>query len=314
MMEIKNNFPPSILMIRPVRFGYNQQTAVNNAFQSAPDYATSEESIQSKALLEFDHFVEKLKEAGIPLLIINDTDHPHTPDSIFPNNWMTTHSGGRMVLFPMFAENRRRERKETVITAVKENFQIESVFDLSVYESENRFLEGTGSFILDREQRIAYACLSPRTDEGIFRAFCDQINFQPVVFRAIDMRGIPIYHTNVMMCVADQYAVINLPSIDPNDRELVKNTLKKSGKTIIEISQHQMDAFAGNMLQLFNENLQPYLVMSTQAYESLNRGQIELLESFNPILHVPIDTIERHGGGSVRCMMAELFLSSKTNI
>lgn len=310
-MTDKKGFPPTILMIRPVRFGYNQQTAVNNAFQSAPDHSELEEHIQAAALKEFDHFVKQLQEVGIPLLIIQDTDHPHTPDSIFPNNWMTTHADGRVVLFPMFAENRRLERKDSVIRTVEEQFKTENLIDLSVYESENRFLEGTGSFILDREHRIAYACLSPRTDEQLFRTFCAQLNFQPIVFRANDTRGIPIYHTNVMMCVADQYAVINLQSIDSKDRENVARTLKKSGKTVIEITQDQMDAFAGNMLQLFNKELQPYLVMSTQAYHSLNHEQIKLLESFNPILHVPIDTIERHGGGSARCMMAELFLSPK---
>lgn len=314
MMENKKGFPPTIMMIRPVRFGYNQQTAVNNAFQSAPDQATPEESIQSQALDEFDHFVEKLKEVRIPLLVIQDTDNPHTPDSIFPNNWITTHVGGKLVLFPMFAENRRLERKDSVMELVKDKFQTGSILDLSRYEAENRFLEGTGSFILDRENHIAYACISPRTDQEIFYEFCEQMNYQAVVFRAVDTRGIPIYHTNVMMSVADQYAVINLQSIDPKDRDHVEYTLKKSGKTIIEISQQQMDAFAGNMLQLFNENHKPYLVMSTQAFKSLNSKQIELLESFNPILHVPLDTIERYGGGSARCMMAELFLSPKPKI
>src|SRR5690554_3007301 len=206
-------FPPTILMIRPVRFEYNAETAVNNAFQTAPDAVAQPVDTQVKALTEFDHFVEKLEELDIPVLVVEDTMEPHTPDSIFPNNWITTHADNRLVLYPMFARNRRLERKESVLSALRERFHTGDVIDFSPYEEQERFLEGTGSFILDRPQKIAYACLSPRTDEAVFQEFCERLGYEPVSFKASDSRGIPIYHTNVMMCVGDQYAVINLQSI-----------------------------------------------------------------------------------------------------
>lgn len=305
-------FPPTILMIRPVRFEYNAETAVNNAFQIAPDAVAQPVDTQVKALTEFDHFVEKLEELDIPVLVVEDTMEPHTPDSIFPNNWITTHADNRLVLYPMFARNRRLERKESVLSALRERFHTGDVIDFSPYEEQERFLEGTGSFILDRPQKIAYACLSPRTDEAVFQEFCERLGYEPVSFKASDSRGIPIYHTNVMMCVGDQYAVINLQSIHEEDRPKVEGKLTASGKTVVDISQDQMDAFAGNMLQIFNRSGEPYLVMSTQAYNSLSSEQIAQLEQFNPIVHVAIDTIEQNGGGSARCMMAELYLEAKS--
>lgn len=305
-------FPPTILMIRPVRFEYNAETAVNNAFQTAPDALDTTENTQVKALREFDQFVERLEALDVPLLIVEDTQDPHTPDSIFPNNWITTHAGNRLVLYPMFAKNRRLERKESVLSAVRARFQTGDVIDFSIYEQQERFLEGTGSFILDRPNKIAYACLSPRTDEALFKEFCEKLDYEAVSFHATDARGIPIYHTNVMMCIADRYAVINLQSIHEEDRARVESRLKDSGKTIVNISQEQMDAFAGNMLQVFNRSGDPFLVMSTQAYASLLPEQIAQLEQFNPLVHVPIDTIEQNGGGSARCMMAELYLEQKS--
>lgn len=300
--------PPTILMIRPVRFNYNPQTAVNNAFQVTPQEDVDSNLVHEQAVKEFDYFVERLRSVDIPLLIVEDTLDPHTPDSIFPNNWITTHENDQIVLFPMFAPNRRLERKESVLSAIRKDFQTSEVIDFSAHESEDRFLEGTGSFILDRQEKIGYACLSPRTDETLFKTFCERLGYEAVVFHASDSNGVAIYHTNVMMCVADRYVVINLESVHIENRERVASRIRESGKSIIEITQRQMEAFAGNMLQIFNRSGDPYLVMSSQAFKSLSQLQIEQLEQFNPILHVPIDIIESNGGGSARCMMAEIYL------
>ncbi len=299
----------TILMIRPVRFGYNTQTAVNNAFQEQP---TAQHDAQTQALKEFESFVEQLRSHDIDVLVVDDTPHPHTPDSIFPNNWVSFHDD-TMVLYPMFAENRRLERKPSVFEAVSSHFAVAKTIDYTDYEAQGRFLEGTGSFVLDRDDQVAYACLSPRTDEGLFNLFCEQLGYKPVVFQSFDQHGIPIYHTNVMMCVADQYAVINLDSIPESDRKEVVAALEGSGKTIIPISHEQMNRFAGNMLQVSNRYGKKFLVMSSQAYHALTDRQIKQLTSFNPIIHSPLDTIEKNGGGSARCMMAEVFLPLSLN-
>lgn len=301
---------PTILMIRPVGFEYNPQTAVNNAFQQRPvDVANV--AIQQEAANEFDRFVDKLSAYDIPVMVVEDTPHPHTPDSIFPNNWITFHQDGTIALYPMYAENRRLERKDSVLQAIRSRFYIRETVDFSIYEQQHIFLEGTGSFVLDREQKIAYACLSPRTDRALFERFCDQFGYISVVFQAYDPNGIPIYHTNVMMCIADRYAVINLESIPSEERCLVREILIQSGKCIVEITHEQMDAFAGNMLQVFNAKGQSYLVMSSQAYKSLSPQQLSVLEKLDPIIHSDLYTIERHGGGSARCMMAEIYLPLK---
>lgn len=300
-------------MIRPVRFAYNTQTAVNNAFQNDPQFAHQDDDvqIQQNAQREFDAFVEKLRAAAIPVMVIEDTAEPHTPDSIFPNNWITTHSDGTVVLYPMFAENRRLERKESVMELIQHSFHSDRQIDLTGYEGSDRFLEGTGSFILDRPNKLAYACLSPRTDEGIFREFCQQLGYRPVVFHAFDEAGAAIYHTNVMMCIADRYAVINLSSIPEGEREMVRSTLLASGKKIVDITQDQMNQFAGNMLQVFNRRGESFLVMSTQAYHSLDKAQLRDLEALDPIIHSPLNTIESNGGGSARCMLAEIYLQAR---
>jgi len=304
---------PTILMIRPVRFAYNTQTAVNNTFQNDPEFAhhNDDVQIQKQARGEFDGFVEKLRTAGIPVLVVEDSEEPHTPDSIFPNNWITMHSDGTVVLYPMFAENRRLERKDAVIELIQHTFKIRKLVDLTEYEGVSRFLEGTGSFVLDRINNIAYACLSPRTDEGLFRKFCEKLNYKPVVFHAFDSNGAAIYHTNVMMCVADRYAIINLECIPQEEREKVQNELISSGKKIIAITQDQMGRFAGNMLQVFNRQGNSYLVMSSQAFHSLDEWQIKAIEEMDNILHSPLDTIESNGGGSARCMMAEVYLEAR---
>ena len=292
-------------MIQPVNFGYNAETAVNNAFQ----VQSSETNVQQKALKEFNDFVTLLQNNGVDVTVVRDTDLPHTPDSIFPNNWVSFHHDGTLLLYPMYAVNRRAERKEHVLEKIMEKFSVAKKIDLSSYEARNIFLEGTGSMVLDRDNRIAYACLSPRTDETVLADFCRQMNYKPVVFDATDGNGQAIYHTNVLMCVADKYVVICLECIaDLEQRQFVSETIIKSGKKIIAITLHQMNHFAGNMLQVENDKAEKLLVMSTQAYDSLTTEQAEILKSYNSIIHSPLTTIETNGGGSARCMMAEVHL------
>lgn len=295
-------------MIRPVRFGFNAETAVNNAFQQA----NTETGVQEKALQEFDNFVALLRSKGVDVLVIDDTPEPHTPDSIFPNNWISFHENGTVLLYPMFAENRRLERKAQVIDRVAQQFDIRYSKDLSGFEQENRFLEGTGSMVLDRVNRIAYACLSPRTDQQVLDEFCKELDYAAVVFTAVDGNDRAIYHTNVLMCVADRYVVICLDAIpDAEEKQKVENAIIDSGKELIPISLEQMNHFAGNMLQIEGDNGTSLLVMSSQAYASLTGQQIEKLAGFNEIVHAPLDIIEKNGGGSARCMMAEIHLPLK---
>jgi hypothetical protein len=294
-----------ILMIRPVNFGYNAETAVNNAFQ----VKSKEDDVQTKALKEFDAFVIVLQQNGVDVTVAEDTTEPHTPDSIFPNNWVSFHDDGSVLLYPMYAVNRRAERKQHVLDTIAQKFLIEKTVDLSQYEKENIFLEGTGSMVLDRENKIAYACLSPRTDEKVLDDFCQQMGYTPVSFHSVDGNGQAIYHTNVMMCVANKYIVICFDSI-PDDEEKIKviNAILHTGKEIIDIGLDQMNHFAGNMLQIENKQGEKLLVMSTQAYQSLTDEQKNKLNSFNKIIHSPLTTIETNGGGSARCMMAEVHL------
>ena len=294
-----------LLMIRPVKFGYNAQTAVNNSFQ----VASTDNTVQQKAIAEFDSFVSKLQANGIDVTVVQDTAEPHTPDSVFPNNWISFHEEGTIFLYPMFAINRRQERKQHVLDIVNKKFIINTTIDLTANENEAVYLEGTGSMVLDRANKIAYACLSPRTDEKLLQQFCTQQNYTAVSFIANDANGDAIYHTNVMMCVAKTFVVICLESItDKQEQNTVIKTIEDSGKKIIAISLQQMNHFAGNMLQVINKANQPFLVMSTQAYQSLTTAQIEKIEQYNPIIHSSIATIETNGGGSARCMMAEVFL------
>ena len=295
-------------MIRPVNFSFNAETAVNNAFQSpAVDGHT-----QERALAEFEGFVRVLRENGVDVTVINDSPEPYTPDSIFPNNWVSFHQDGTVCLYPMYALNRRLERKPAVLAALGGQFRIGRTVDLSIYEKEGLFLEGTGSMVLDRDHKIAYACLSPRTDKKVLDAFCTELGYEAVAFTAVDGKGQPIYHTNVMMCVADRYVVICLDSLPiAAERQQVLDTIARSGKECIPISLDQMNHFAGNMLQVHNDRQEPLLVMSSQAYASLDPSQIEQLGQFNRIVHAPLTTIETNGGGSARCMMAEIHLSKE---
>jgi hypothetical protein len=294
-----------VLMIRPLHFVYNPETAVNNSFQVKGD----QENLSQKAVQEFDAFVSTLRDQGIHVTVVEDSPDPHTPDAIFPNNWISFHSSGIYCLYPMFASNRRKERKTEVISTIQKKFHYRQLVDFTGYEAQDLFLEGTGSMVLDREKKLAYACLSPRTSEVVLRDFCDKLKYQPVIFHASNETGHAIYHTNVMMCVADRYIVICLDSIgDPSEKKYVEETILRSGKEIIGISNSQMNQFAGNMLQLENEQKEKILVMSSAAWNALLPGQIEKLTQYNRILHSSLQQIETNGGGSARCMIAEIHL------
>ena len=305
-----------ILMIRPVMFRFNEQTAVNNYYMHKPKHADPED-IQREAKVQFDTFVETLRNHGVHVIAIEDTIEPSTPDSIFPNNWVSFHSDGRIGVYPMYASNRRHERREEIFKQLRDNydFQYSEIVDFTHHEAENKFLEATGSMILDRPNKIVYAAISERMYPEILEEFCEKFAYKPVVFHANQSVGderLPIYHTNVMMCVADDFAVICLDSIDDvNERNEVVETLEQSGKEIIEITEDQSQQFAGNMLQVYGKNNQLFLVMSSAAYHSLSPGQLNRIESYCSIIHSDLSTIESLGGGSARCMMAEVFLPKK---
>ena len=299
-------------MIRPVSFRMNEQTAVNNYYQKVLDSLTSE-TIQFKALQEFDNFVDKLKAVDVNVIVINDTKETDTPDSIFPNNWISFHESGDVGLYPMFAKNRRLERREDVLDTLEElGFKIENVIDYTSAEVEKLFLEGTGSLLLDRVNSKAYCALSPRADEDLFIEFCEEFEYTPVPFvssQTVDGKRLPIYHTNVIMCLGEGFSVICLDSIDDKKerKNLIKH-LKEDKKEIIEITEEQVNSFAGNMLQVLGANNKRYTVMSNAAFESLTKQQINQLKKHGEILYSLLDTIEACGGGSARCMMAEVFL------
>ena len=295
-----------ILMVRPFQFYFNQQTAANNFFQSNINI----ENANELAIAEFDAMVEKLRAHQIKVNVVQDTKDPSTPDSIFPNNWVSTHTNGTVCLYPMFAENRRAERKSTVINFLQSNYKIENTLDLTDLEKEGIFLEGTGSMVLDHQNKISYGCLSERLDKEAFTYWCDKMQFKPITFKAVDDKAQPIYHTNVLMCMANQFVVICLDSI-PNEqeRQMLLDSFARTNKEVIEISQDQLNHFAGNMLQVFDITEKPHLIMSEQAYKSLHTAQLKSLEKYNPLLPISIPTIEALGGGSTRCMMAEIYLS-----
>lgn len=297
-------------MIEPIAFGFNEQTAVNNYFQ-----VQQEGNVQEKALKEFNSFVSKLRAKGINVITIKDTLEPKTPDSIFPNNWVSFHQDGKVVLYPMFADNRRLERREDIINQIKEQFDVTEIIDYSKIENENKYLEGTGSMIFDHDNKIAYGSVSLRLDEELFRKFCSEFAFTPVVFHSYQTAGeerLPIYHTNVMMCVADKFVVICLDCIDDEtERKNVVDSIKNFGKELIEISEEQMQNFAGNMLQVQNNSGEKFLVMSQSAYRSLKLEQVSAVEKHCEIIYSDLETIETNGGGSARCMLAEVFLPKK---
>jgi len=307
MKQITN----TILMVRPVRFRMNEQTAVNNYFQE--DLELKNQTINTRAQQEFDSFVQVLKDKGVRVLVVDDTFEQDTPDSIFPNNWNSFHEDGTVALYPMFAENRRKERREDILEMLEsEGFKITSVMDYTAAEADGLFLEGTGSIVMDRENRIAYCSLSDRADEGLFIEFCEDFEFSPVIFTAyqsVDGKRVPIYHTNVVMCLGEKFAVICLNAIDDRkERKNVQQQLHRSGKEIVAISEEQLHQFAGNMLQVLGRDNRRLVVMSSSAYNSLNPDQIAVIEKHGEIVHSSLETIETCGGGSARCMMAEIFL------
>lgn len=301
----------TILMIRPVQFRMNEETAVNNYFQE--DISLKNDEINTKAQQEFDDFVAKLRAVGVNVIVENDDIKGNTPDSVFPNNWVSFHESGNVALYPMFAENRRRERREEVLARLEsEGFTINNIVDYTEAEDEDVFLEGTGSILMDRQNERAYCALSARADESLFIEFCEDFEYTPVVFTAnqtVDGKRLPIYHTNVMMCLAEEFCVICLDTIDDKkERKNVLKHLKETGKQVIAITEEQMHHFAGNMLQVLGADDKKYLVMSADAHQSLTKDQVNKIEKHCEILSSDLSTIETCGGGSARCMMAEVFL------
>lgn len=307
----------TIMMVRPAAFHLNEETAVNNFFQQQDEDISNAEA-QKKALSEFDHMVAGLISNGIDVVVFQDTKDSGTPDSIFCNNWNSFHEDGSIFLYPMFAENRRKEIKEELLASISEKFQVNKTVLLRSWEIKNQFLEGTGSMILDRENNLAYASLSDRTHLRVLLDFANQSGFELVTFTAYqtanEMR-LPIYHTNVMMCVGEGFSVICLDAIDDEvEKNKVQQYLLKTGKELIEISEDQCNQFAGNMLQLMNREEKRFIVMSESAYQSLTNQQVDKLSKYGGLLHYSLDTIEKFGGGSARCMMAEIFLQPKSKL
>lgn len=301
----------AFLMIEPIAFGYNAETSVNNFFQHV-DHLSSKHTIQENALHEFCLMVDRLRQHDVHVVVVKDTLEPHTPDSIFPNNWISFHEGGQVIIYPMFAPNRRLEKRMDIIDQVrKEGFIVTNIKDYSHFETSNRFLEGTGSMVLDRENKIAFAALSERTDQQLFLQFCEDFHYTPVYFHSYQTsqgERVPIYHTNVMMSIGKEFAILCEDSIDDEQERIeVINQLKKSGKNIIPITEFQMHHFAGNMLQIENKDGGKFLLMSATAHESLTAEQKAQLGKYNDFLIMDIPTIEYIGGGGVRCMMAEIF-------
>ncbi|MEP2771595.1 MAG: arginine deiminase-related protein [Fulvivirga sp.] len=303
----------TILMIRPQGFGFNEQTAANNFYQKKLD-GVSDNEAKIRAKKEFDTFVATLEENGVQVITVEDTPEPNTPDAVFPNNWISFHEKGHVVWYPMYSEIRRGERRGDILATLKNDFgfKVKQIHDLSMYETQGVYLEGTGSMVLDRVNKLAYAAISDRTHMPALNSFCKKVGYTAVNFKAyqtVDDKRLTIYHTNVMMCVADNFAVICLDSIDDkSEKQKLMQRLKSTNKEIIEISEAQCNQFAGNMLQVHNKEGKPYLVMSTTAFKSLGDEQIMAIEKHCAIIHSSLETIESLGGGSARCMMAEVFL------
>ena len=296
----------NLLMIKPVAFGLNNQTAESNAFQNRN---ASQIDVQKNAAKEFDDFVAILRQNKINVLVIEDTLKPHTPDAIFPNNWISFHDDGTIFLYPMQAENRRLERRADLISEIRKQFEVTKIEDLSALENEGIYLEGTGSLVLDRENKLAYACLSIRTQEKALTEFSNRSGYKVIKFNAVDQNGKAIYHTNVMMCVAEKFVIICLESIiDEQEKTTLITNITQTGKEIIPITWAQMNQFAGNMLSVKNTENQSFLVMSESAYLALTETQIQSISKYSSIIYSPLNTIEENGGGSARCMMAEIHL------
>ena len=293
-----------LLMVRPAKFAYNEQTERNNYFQTRLPIP----NIHEKACEEFDNLVAVLRNNKIEVVVVQDTLEPHTPDSIFPNNWFSTHLTGELILYPMFAQNRRLERKSQVLDTIKEHFRIHKVIDLTDWENKNRFLEGTGSLVLDNNNRVVYACRSERTDDIVFEEFCTKMNFEPQLFNAYDENMEKIYHTNVMLSIGEKYAVICAESIIDNKRKTkVIETLEGAEKEVLDISFKQMSSFCANILEVRNSDNEHCLIMSEKAHKAFTSEQLNRLEGHCKIISSPLNIVEETGGGSSRCMIAEIF-------
>ncbi len=299
-------------MVRPANFAFNEETAASNAFQSR-DGKLSAAEMRERAMQEFDGFVAQLRNAGVDVIVAEDTPTPVKTDAVFPNNWVTFHQEGFIVTYPMLSPIRRLERSDAIIeTVLRKGFRSDRRLNFETSEPSGRFLEGTGSIIFDHQHRLAYACLSPRTDAALLEDLCQAIGYQKVVFHSVDGNGQDIYHTNVMMALGETFVVICLDTVrDPEERRILEEKFRETLKEIVDITLAQMNSFSGNMLQVRNTDGQTILVMSSQAYRALTPAQIQQLEGHTQLLHAPIDTIETYGGGSARCMMAEVFLPKK---
>jgi len=303
-----------IMMVRPANFGFNPETAESNAFQ-VNDQSLSTEQIKLKAIEEFDTFVYDLTSKGIHVEVIDDTEQPYTPDAVFPNNWITFHEDGSVITYPMQAVARRKERRDDILYELGQKYDLRMRYYLEFAEENQKYLEGTGSLILDRVNKIAYACLSPRTDAALLDKFCAITGYRSCLFHSSDEQGQDIYHTNVMMAMGDQFVVICMDSVkDESEKEMLYNQFSETEKDVIELTMAQMNSFAGNMLQLRNDQGQTFLIMSEQAFNSLRADQVERIRQYTQILYTPLYTIEKYGGGSARCMMAEIFLPLKKEI
>ncbi|MCK6617406.1 MAG: arginine deiminase-related protein [Cyclobacteriaceae bacterium] len=300
--------PASVFMIRPAAFGYNPDTAGSNMFQQ-PLESVAEEFIRQKVLLEFDRMVDLLRSHDLDVHVFDDTPLPAKPDAQFPNNWISLHDDGTLVLYPMMALNRRAERRQDIVSQLKRGFVVNTVVDITGEEKQNRFLEGTGSLVFDYVNRIAYAARSPRTHEALVTAVAKKLGFTSLIFNAVDEQGIPVYHTNVMMCVGSNFAAICLDAVrGDEDQELLLKSLATTGHKVVAISYAQMRAFAGNMIEVRNRNNETYVLLSEQAFNSLLPGQVDAISRYAEMIPIAIPTIEKYGGGSVRCMIAGNFL------
>lgn len=297
-----------IMMVRPAFFGYNEQTAESNAFQNSVDHL-EDANVQGIAMHEFDAYVTELRMRGVTVSVINDSLEPKKPDAIFPNNWVTFHEDGTVVLYPMCTPNRRWERRRSIIDMMGTGYVIKEEIDLSHYEADDKFLEGTGSMILDRENRICYACNAIRTDQEILKEFCEKMNFEMILFDAVDPEGTPIYHTNVMMGLATDYVVICMESIQSKEqKQLLLDTFKRTNKELVDITHEQVTQFCGNVIELENDKGESLLVMSEQAERGFTTANKAIITKYSQILSSPLFTIETVGGGGARCMVAEVFL------
>ena len=303
----------TLLMIKPHGFDYNTETAEDNHFQTGGK-ALSRSEITRQALDEFEAFVKEINAKGIEVIVYDDLATKETPDAVFPNNWFSTHNDGTVYLYPMFAPNRRKERRQEVLDLLTQEhgFSIDRIMDWSKHEDIGLFLEGTGSMILDRPNKTIYAALSERTSEGLLKQYSREIVYELVAFRSYHnakQKEVLIYHTNVMLCVAQDYAVVCLECIkDLTERKAVMDSLKNTNKAIVELSLDQVDHFAGNMLEAKNKANESFLIMSSRAYKAMNEAQITQIQQHSQIIHAPLTTIENYGGGSARCMLAEIFL------